>query len=332
MSEFGGDSSDFGPETGGESTEGTTETGGATETTTGTAETGAAAETTPGIQEGGKGGKEGTSVTGHGLSVTTASAETGTPSEGTGVTETPQQQVENFHQQSLAQILELHGHRIPESQRERIAAGVQDLQVVEYDPRTQVTGSFRYHNGQSSIRVSNYSEAQMERTTKHETNHFASFNRELVVPDEKGHTVHRTSGVRQHSYFHSKEGIEVTLANKNRAMNEGITTLYTTQQLEAIDPAKGAEAARSTGYIHAMELTQEMEAIVGKDVMADAYYGGNLGALESRVDQLGGEKAFENLSRCMDTVTYTEDPAERAAAMREAQDILATMSERKGKE
>ncbi len=332
MGEFGGDGDDFGTEsggeTGGEVSEGTTENS-ATEAN-GTAEASSSATAEVGFGT----GMENTAVTG----TSEFSINPNSTTEGMNqILETPlsmeqaQQSVENHHHQSLGQILEMNGQFIPDSQKERIGNGVQDIKAVEYNPESRVTGSFSFHSNKSSIRVSNINETQIERTTKHETNHFASFNRDIIVPGEKGYTVYKTSGVRQSSYFHPSQGQEVPISSKNRGMNEGITTMYTNQQLEAIDPAKAAEAARQTGYAHATELSQELESIVGKEAIAQAYYGGNMADLEGKVNELGGEKAFENLSRCMDTVTYSKDYAERMSAMREAQDILATMSERQGK-
>lgn len=332
MSELGGDSNDFGSESGGEVS------GGTSEVSTSESDVGGELLSAPSAETGNEAGlgaaMEHTAVADHsGFSVNPSHTTHGTSQ----ILETPismeqaQRSIEGYHHQSLGQILEMNGSFIPDSQKERIGNGVREIKAVQYNPETGVTGSFRFHNNTSSIRVSNLSEAQMERTTKHETNHFASFNREIIVPGEKGYTVYRTSGVRQSSCFHPTHGQEVTLSSKNRGMNEGFTTMYTNQQLEAIDPQKAAEAARQTGYSHATELSQELERIVGKEAVAQAYYGGNTAALEGKVNELGGEKAFENLSRCMDTVTYSRDYAERMSAMREAQDILAVMQERQGK-
>lgn len=336
MGEFGGDGDDFGTvsgnETGDEVSEGTTETTTSEVGSTGEMTSGAAEEVGADMGQGAN--LENTSVaTNSEFSVNSSFTNQGTNQilEAPTSMEQAQQSVENYHQQSLGQIMEMNGQFIPDSQKERIGYGVQDIKAVEYNPESRVTGSFTFHNNQNSIRVSNINETQMERTTKHETNHFTSFNREIIVPGEKGYTVYKTSGVRQASYFHPTQGQEVPVSSKNRGLNEGITTMYTNQQLEAIDPVKATEAARQNGYAHATELSQELESLVGKEAIAQAYYGGNIAGLEAKVNELGGEKAFENLSRCMDTVTYSKDYAERMSAMREAQDILATMSERQGK-
>lgn len=337
MGEFGsGDGDDFGTVSGGEIgdevSEGTT--GGDTSEASTGEEITSSSITELGDEIGHGENVENTSVTNNSeFSINSSFTREGTNQ----ILETPssmeqaQQSVENYHQQSLGQIMEMNGQFIPDSQKERIGNGVQDIKAVEYNPESRVTGSFTFHNNKSSIRVSNINETQLERTTKHETNHFTSFNREIIVPGEKGYTVYKTSGVRHASYFHPTHGQEIPISSKNRGMNEGITTMYTNQQLEAIDPAKATEAARQNGYAHATELSQELESIVGKETIAQAYYGGNIAVLEGKVNELAGEKGFENLSRCIDTVTYSKDYAERMTAMREAQDILATMSERQGK-
>lgn len=336
MGEFGSDGDVFGTASGRETGSGVS--GGSAEATT--PETGSTGEMVSGAAEeygtemGQGAGMENTSVvTGSAFSIdpNIATQETNPLPEAQTAMERAQQSVETYHQQSLEQILEMNGQFIPDSQKERIGNGVQDIKVVAYNPESRVTGSFAFHNNQNSIRVSNINETQMERTTRHETQHFSSFNREIIVPGEKGYTVYKTSGVRQASYFHPAQGREIPISSKNRGLNEGITTMYTNQQLEAIDPAKATEAARQNGYAHATELSQELENLVGRETIAQAYYSGNLAGLNAKVNELGGEKAFETLSRCMDTVTYSKDYAERMYAMREAQDILATMRERLGK-
>lgn len=50
-------------------------------------------------------------------------------------------------------------------------------------------------------------------------------------------------------------------------------------------------------------------------------------ALESKVNSLAGEKEFEHLRDCLDR-TISDNYVERVAATREAQEILAKMSER----
>ena len=94
-----------------------------------------------------------------------------------------------------------------------------------------------------------------------------------------------------------------------------------------MSPEKGREAEQQQIYGHAVDLTTALESLVGESTLKDAYFGGNMQALENKVDSLVGEKEFGHLRDCLDR-TISDNYAERVAAMREAQEILAKMSER----
>lgn len=142
------------------------------------------------------------------------------------------------------------------------------------------------------------------------------------------HTVYQTVGTRSSSWFHSDEtGENYNFTTKGRGLNEGLTTLYTNQQLTELSKEKGEAAERQQIYAHATELCSQLEDIVGQDTLKEAYYGGNLQALQEKVDALAGEKGYEALQDCLDR-TLSKDPAERVEAMKEAQNILAKMYEK----
>lgn len=240
--------------------------------------------------------------------------------------------VENYHSQSIQQILEMNGRYMSEADRSRVAQGVDSIKAVEHNPARGCTGFYLYCNGKSSMEVSAINQQQMERSTKHETNHFASKNREIIVPnpERKGYTVYQTVGTRQASWFHSNEtGKDSEFTSKGRGLNEGLTTMYTNQQLMELSREKGEAAERQGVYSHATELCNQLEAIVGKDTLKEAYYGGNIQNLEKCVNSLAGDRAFETLRDCMDR-TISRDYAERVEAMKEAQVILARMYEKGG--
>lgn len=288
------------------------------------------------------GGREGVSVSGEMAELAGEAAIH--PSETTSgmnqILETPatmeeaRQSIENYHQQSIAQILEGNGSYLSEADKARISNGVDELQAVAFDPAKGNTGGYRFLNGESRIEVSAINQQQMERSTKHETNHFASKHQEIIVPDpeRKGYMVYNTVGTRQASWFHSNEtGQNSEFTCKGRGLNEGLTTLYTNQQLTELSPEKGAAAERQGIYAHATELCGQLESIVGKDALKEAYYGGDLQGLEARVDQLAGGKEFAALRECLDR-TLSSDYTERVEAMKEAQDILAKMYESEGRQ
>ncbi len=247
--------------------------------------------------------------------------------------EQDQKDIESYYCQSIVQILETNGKYMSKSDRARVASGVDNIQAIEHNPSLGRTGGYLFANGKSNIEVSAINQQQMERSTKHETNHFASKNREIIVPDpdKKGYTVYQTVGTRQASWFHSNEtGLDSNFTSKGRGLNEGLTTMYTNQQLTELSKEKGEAAERQGIYSHATELCNQLESIVGKDTLKEAYYGGNLQGLEVKVDALAGEKGFESLRDCFDR-TLSKDYAERVQAMKEAQTILSKMYEEGGR-
>lgn len=237
--------------------------------------------------------------------------------------------VEYFHNQSIAQILDMNGKYISEADHGRIEDGVNSIKAREHNPNSGRSGAFHTMNGKSSIEVSAFSKDQMERTTKHETNHFASKNREIIVPmpDKGGHMVYQTVGMRHTSWFHyNTTGENSGFETKGRGLNEGMTTMYTNEQLSALSKEKGEAAEREGVYSHATEVCKQLQEIIGKDALGDAYYGGKTMALQEKMDVMGGKGTFERFQSSMDK-TISKDYAERVQGMKEAQAILAKLDE-----
>ena len=248
--------------------------------------------------------------------------------------EAAQKSVENYHMQSIDQILSENGKYISEQDQIRIAAGADDIKAIEHDPNSGATGSHFFDGKETHIKVSAISPEQMERSTKHETNHFASFHNEVITsqPERNGYTVTRTVGTKELSFFYNNETQKEALIGINgQGLNEGLTTMYTNQQLAELSEAKGLAAERQGIYSEATGICKQLEGIVGPDSLKEAYYGGNMEGLKDQVDALGGEKSFEQLRDCLDR-TISKDIVERRQAMLEAQDILARMYDAKGKE
>ncbi len=252
------------------------------------------------------------------------------PSSGVHETmETAQKMVEDFHLQSIDQIIKENGRFMVEDDIVRIYSGVDNIEAVEYIPQKGYTGCYLYSNGMSSIEVSVIDEQQMERSVKHETNHFASKNAEIIVPDPErnGYTVYKTVGTRETRSFHSFDTGTVTeFSSKGEGLNEGLTTMYTNRQLTELSPEKGRSAERQEIYAHATELCKQLESIVGEDTLKEAYYGGNIEALKIKVDSLAGEGGYEDLRECLDR-TISDDYIERVEGMIDAQRIMEIMYE-----
>lgn len=249
------------------------------------------------------------------------------------ISETPttleqaQRSVEHFHNMSIAQILGMNGKYISEADRERIENGVNSIKAVEHNPNSGRLGVFHTMNGKNRIEVSALSKEQMERTTKHETNHFASKNREIIVPmpDKGGYMVYQTVGMRHTSWFHNNAtGENSGFETKGTGLNEGMTTMYTNEQLSALSKEKGEVAEREGVYSHATEVCKQLQEIMGKDALGYAYYGGKTMALQEKIDAMGGKGTFEQLQKSMDK-TISKDYAERVQGMKEAQEILARL-------
>ncbi len=244
----------------------------------------------------------------------------------------PQEFVEDCHRQSINQILETSGKYMSDEDKVRVAYGADNIWTTKYDPESGYTGYYLYKSGTSNIEISIENQEQMERTVIHETNHFASKNSETYVPhpEKNGYTVYRTVGTRETSWFHSSEtGTDSDFSSKGEGLNEGLTTMYTNRQLTELSEEKGLAAERQGIYWHSTELCKQLEKLVGEDTLKEAYYGGNIEALKNKVDELAGENGYESLRECMDR-TLSKDRIERVIAMRDAQDILSEMYDKKG--
>ena len=246
--------------------------------------------------------------------------------------EEAQNQIEQVHKDTLDAILEKEGAYISPADQKRIEAGVSSIQAVQ-EMGPGKTGVYRFDGTKSTIEVRSVNENQRERTAIHETLHFASHNREVIVPmpEKNGYMVYHTVGTRRSSWFHSFDHGNMNFSERGRGLNEGVTTVLTNERLQELSPEKAAEAERQQIYSHAADLTAELKSIVGDSAVKEAYFGGKNQELADKVNQLGGEKAFERLSGCLDRA-ISADYGERVAATREAQEILARMSEQAEKQ
>ena len=252
------------------------------------------------------------------------------PVQETTSTAAAQAHIEQTHQDALTSILSENGKYMSVQDQSRINEGVSSLRIVESGNRN-VTGSYRYESGKSHIEIANQNEHQRERSTIHETFHFTSRNREIIVPDPErnGYTVYKTVGTRQSSWFHNNRTGELSnYSERGRGMNEGLTTMYTNRELAKTSPERAEEAQRQMIYSHAEELCTSLEKQVGEDALKEAYFGGDTRSLETQVNTLAGEQEYAHLRDCLDR-SISKDYAERVEATKEAQEILARMAENK---
>lgn len=189
---------------------------------------------------------------------------------------TPQEQAEAIHQNALTSILEENADYLSPLDQARIGRGLDGLQVHP-NPDGNVTGSYQFQNGKSCIQVACLDQKQLERSTIHETIHFASYNREIIViqPEKEGHMVYNTVGIRQASWFKSDRTGEIfNYTEQGRGLNEGLTTLYTNRKLAKISAERALEAQQKQIYGHAVDLCEALEEQVGETPLKEAFFGG----------------------------------------------------------
>lgn len=235
---------------------------------------------------------------------------------------------QEMYHQAIEHIYFSEGGYMPRDTLERIKKGPDVINITPYKEGSGTVGCFYFHNGYSTIEVSNISKDQMERTMQHEVNHFSSFNREVPFERSDREYVLKACGVRRTEVRLTEDGeIGGILEDKYRGMNEGITSMFTHRQLGEISPEKEIAARRENGYESATILCEGLRDAIGEDTIKEAYYGGDLEQLRNVIDINAGIDSFERLARDMDRVTYSSDYAIRIESMKEAQEILARVWE-----
>ena len=169
--------------------------------------------------------------------------------------ESAKETVESNFKESIKEILKENGKYMSEKDLARVEKADVKITAKKGDPFIGRRGSYSYNKGRSSINIHAINERQIERTTRHESNHFASKNREVIVPqpDKHGYTVYKSVGTRTSSYFHSHNGIS-NYSERGRGLNEGLTTMFSAEQLASKSPEKGLSARQQTLYAQAVEI------------------------------------------------------------------------------
>lgn len=239
-----------------------------------------------------------------------------------------QAQIENVHATTMLHLLENDAQYFTKEDLARLTDGINSIELLDTAKNPGKGGSYLFSHGESSMKVASINEWQRERSTIHETHHFASHNKEVIVPDKNGYWVHKTVGTRESSYFHSnRNGENYGFSEQGRGLNEGITVMLTNEYITELSPERGRYAEQQQIYGQAVDLTTSLKEIVGDAAIKEAYFGGNMQPLQEKVNELAGDKkAFEKLRAAMDK-TISRDATERAIATRRAHEILAQMSE-----
>lgn len=172
--------------------------------------------------------------------------------------------------------------------------------------------------------------------TTHEIMHGTSYSdvsRHAVLLDARtiGTETVLQSGIHQVVEKTNPAGEVIELSDRNRTLNEGLTETYT---LRAENDAFGETLDSGVvAYSTAREYAARLESIVGEEALQDAYFHGKLEELAKRVDELGGQNAWESLNRNLDTLSNPELKTEiRKEAKENLDDILNVMQINKLKE
>ena len=247
--------------------------------------------------------------------------------------EEAQKELDFYQNQSISKIIAMNGKYMSEADKERVQAGVNRSSAVWLDPNPEWIGKYSSKNGYSTMEVGINDRPHMRQTASHELNHHASTNKEIYVPEPErnGYSYYQTVGTRQIGIFHSFDtGEDSLIFDRGVGLNEGLTSLYTSQQMSELGDEQALIADQQEFYSTAKEICSQLENIVGEDTLKEAYYGGNMQGLEAKVDSLAGEKEFEALRDSLDRAISREQ-AVRDQALREAQDIMEKMYEAGGK-
>jgi len=211
------------------------------------------------------------------------------------------------YEKTIGHVAETYGDIMPEEQRLRIDIEREEkkptvLSDTEYSERfpgkdPSVLG---HYDSEGRIYMREGSPEVIRHVTTHEALHLTSYN-ELDDTDPR-RAVYR-SGIREAVYENGK-----LTEDSNRALNEGITERYAREELQR----RGETVAywSVNAYPEAQRKACELESLVGRRTVQEAYFGGRSEQLKQEVIRLNGgdETAWDRLSRNVDVLEYSKDP------------------------
>ena len=222
---------------------------------------------------------------------------------------TSQEVAENSFHTTIEHVNEDFGETIPESQKVRIDicsenAVPEVMSYEEYHSRFNETDLLvlGHCDAEGHIYIKEGDEDVINHVAAHESLHFASFNE---IYDCDPENTRFRMGISEITIDKNGE-----TENKNVALNEGITELYTLRELKRRGEENSIEAvnAYSESTVKAYELSQ----LVGEEKVEKAYFGGDLRALEDEVIRLnnGDRTAWKRYSENVDILEYSDNPSE----------------------
>lgn len=196
-----------------------------------------------------------------------------------------------------------------------------------YNPNGEsVLGHHNMENG--SIHVINEYEPAAKHTITHEIFHKSSYQSNELVENEESITETRRSGVLEIQSHYDKEGNYLNSNEYGRALNEGITEMKSLDYLNSKGEIEASESFNA--YSESVNVSRQLNDIVGSDLIDSAYFGGNKEALSDEVNRLAkDDNAYSKLNSDLEIATYSNNIDERNAALSRIDDMMNTMMETK---
>ena len=220
---------------------------------------------------------------------------------------TSQELAETAHDETKQNMIAEHGQYMSEDQ-------IAILESDETKDRLNVMTSEEYTetfsdvdvnvlghcDSEGNIYMKDISPEIVEHVSTHETMHLCA-SRENYI-DEDGNKV-IISGLRESQF--NEDG---SVTDLNQGANEGLTEMYTLRELQNRGKTESAYALNA--YSESRMWSERMEKLVGSEKMAAAYFGDERENLKQEFNRLNDNnpQAWENYSRDIDILEYSNDP------------------------
>ena len=220
---------------------------------------------------------------------------------------TSQELAEIAHNETKQNMIAEHGRYMSEEQ-------IATLESEETKDRLTVMTSEEYTetfpdvdfnvlghcDSEGNIYMKDISPEIIKHVSTHETMHLCA-HRENYMNEYGNKTI--ISGLRE-SLF-NEDG---SVTDLNRGANEGLTEMYTLRELQNRGEAESAYALNA--YSESRMWSERIEKLIGSEKMAEAYFGGKRENFKKEFNRLNDNDphAWENYSRDIDILEYSNDP------------------------
>lgn len=226
-------------------------------------------------------------------------------------------------ERTKASVIEKYGSQVSVSQKARYEADVSPekyeiystryfldvkLDGIPHKQRRGILGFHEVEKGGIALKDSdNYN--ILRHVTVHETMHALSYQgTKFEQPGGRFGSIEHLdhdgkmncTGVREIAFrqipFEGDDVYRINLRDSNKGINEGLTEMYTLREL-----SDNGEEAGLGAYTQEVKWARILEETVGRDILAKAYFNGEVDRLKHTVNRLGGSSdTWERLSAKID--------------------------------